>query len=72
MTRVPGSASAGGALCGSPILREGSSPVATRHLIGYTEGVVKSLRHRGLKRFFETGDGRKLQPKHTLIACEIF
>jgi proteic killer suppression protein len=26
--------------------------------------VVKSFRHNGLKRFFATGDGRKVQPKH--------
>jgi proteic killer suppression protein len=26
--------------------------------------VIKSFRHRGLQRFFEAGDGRKLQPKH--------
>jgi proteic killer suppression protein len=26
--------------------------------------VLRSFRHRGLKRFFETGDGRRLQAKH--------
>ena len=26
--------------------------------------MIKSFRHRGLERFFKTGDGRKLQPKH--------
>ena len=26
--------------------------------------MIKSFRHKGLKRLFETGDGRKLQPKH--------
>ena len=26
--------------------------------------MIKSFRHRGLQRLFETGDGRKVQPKH--------
>jgi len=26
--------------------------------------VIKGFRHKGLKRFFEAGDGRKVQPKH--------
>jgi proteic killer suppression protein len=26
--------------------------------------VIKTFRHRGFKRFFEAGDGRKVQPKH--------
>jgi toxin HigB-1 len=26
--------------------------------------VIRGFRHRGLQRFFESGDGRKVQPKH--------
>ncbi len=26
--------------------------------------MIRSFRHRGLQRLFETGDGRKVQPKH--------
>ena len=38
--------------------------VDTRNVTGYTNSVIVSFKHRGLKRFFETGNARGLNPKH--------
>lgn len=38
--------------------------VDTRYVTGYTQKVIVSFKHRGLRRFFEAGDTRGLNPDH--------
>jgi hypothetical protein len=41
-----------------------SAGLESRYVTGYTSAVIVGFRHRGLKRFFESGDPRSLDPTH--------